>query len=471
MAASIFVSLGDFVRAARSPTVNRDDALAELESGRARVRLTLPGMSDLQVQTWIPPVEVTELLTDEEPLVRDLLPDRARQTGPELFSNELAERLLEDWVRVGRELGSVLLPQRAADALRSFGGSAVDLRLEIPDHGLNAVPWELARLADTGRLLALDPNVATMSRAMSKEAVARDEVRFVQVALNRLLGAGLDLDDDFGPKTDGALRQYQERHGLVADGVVRHDVLTHMQADLARQPDRSGPPLVILAQPSTSRQFEGHRGKASMGIDLQWVYQSNGYIVWEVENPTLDKLVGAVGKAVDSGRVPSVLHLSGGLRESGGGVAFTFLAGEWWHEALSGSRYSDEIPVTALDRLLAQFPRDSFRPLVILDVDRPSAAIDTVAYLLLRNSYAGDLFALGKCPAVLAIGLASDVADPFGSYGELVHLLAAETSIGETCAQVRRQARPFQMQDLERALPLAGIALFTHLPWLRIARG
>jgi len=276
------------------------------------------------------------------------------------------------------------------------------------------------------------------------------------------------VDEDFGPKTVQALRRYQGDHGLVADGVVRQELLTRLQADLARQEGGEAPPLVIVAQPSIQRQSEGHRGKANLGIDLAWLYHSSGFTVFQVENPTLEELAGTIGKAIESGHIPSIVHLSGGLREFGGGVGFTFLAGEWWSEALSGSRFSDDISVTSLDRVLARFPRDSFRPLVILDVDRPSAASDTIDYLFLRNAFAGDLFALGRCSAVLATGLTADARQPVGLYEQLIRLLAAQASFGETCSRVRRQTPPMHGDDLELALPLAGIALFTHLPWLRI---
>ena len=120
-----------------------------------------------------------------------------------------------------------------------------------------------------------------------------------------------------------------------------------------------------------------------------------------------------------------------------------------------------------MDRMLSVFPRDLSRPLVILDVDRPSGGTESILYLLLRNAYAAELFALGGCSAVLGTGLASDTDDPrYELYEPMVSLLTEGRSIGETCARLRNRV---VSPDLDEALPLASIALFTHMPWLRLA--
>src|SRR5690606_11026201 len=49
---------------------------------------------------------------------------------------------------------------------------------------------------------------------------SRDYVRWVQSALNRILGLGLDVDGVSGPMTRAALRSFQSRMGLEVDGVV-----------------------------------------------------------------------------------------------------------------------------------------------------------------------------------------------------------------------------------------------------------
>jgi hypothetical protein len=242
-------------------------------------------------------------------------------------------------------------------------------------------------------------------------------------------------------------------------------VIARLQHDAAAANARTGPETVILVQPSTTRQLWGARGKASMGLDVEWLYRSAGFAVIRVEDPTIESIQRATHGALDSGAVPAILHLSGGLRELGGGIAFTFLSGEWHVEALSGEHDSDELPVTALDHVLESFPREEFRPLVILDVDRPRGAAETATSLLLRNVYAADLFALGRCPAVIAMGLVPGTdADP---YPTLVHSLESGLSVADACAAIRSLDDPWS-EALHSRPALTGTALFTHLPWLRL---
>ena len=57
-------------------------------------------------------------------------------------------------------------------------------------------------------------------------------VGYVQQALNVLIGAGLVVDNDFGPATNQAVRDYQEANGLVVDGIIGPNTWAHILADL-----------------------------------------------------------------------------------------------------------------------------------------------------------------------------------------------------------------------------------------------
>jgi len=471
LAGAVFTVLGDILRARVSPETAGDKALAELETSRARVQLALGSENaELTVSTWIPPAsQITRQYHDEFPLFRLLLRDSTGDPGLLRFSYDFADLFWRDWAQVGNLLGTLLFPEASADALQGFKEHRFDIRFEMESRRLTSIPWELVRHPDTGRLMVdLNAPDGTVYRAVSKEAAGRDEIRFVQAALNRLLEANLPVDGDFGPETGRSLNLYQESRMLAADGIVRQEVLARLQRDLAAQRDDSSErPRVILVQPSSFRQLQGLRGKAALGLDLEMLYQRYGFDVLVVENPTLDRLAYTITSAISDGWPPAILHLSGGLRESSGGVAWTFAPGEWESEAFSGSRFSDEIPVSSMDRILSVFPRELSRPLVILDVDRPSGGTESIFYLLLRNAYAGELFALGGCSAVLATGLVGDATDPRRElYEPMVRLLATGRSVGTTCARLRSRVLS---SDLDEALPLASIALFTHMPWLRLA--
>ena len=57
-----------------------------------------------------------------------------------------------------------------------------------------------------------------------------DGTRWIQTALNNLIGAGLAVDGIFGAATKNAVIQFQSANGLAADGVVGNDTRTKMIA-------------------------------------------------------------------------------------------------------------------------------------------------------------------------------------------------------------------------------------------------
>lgn len=436
-AGAVFDILGNAVRRYFADTKSERSG-NRLEQSRGSVRLAMTADARLDVKTWIPPDIKVERTYRRALLDLDSLIDT------------FAERMQRDWRQVGNELGTMALPRGALEAMRT-GVRRFDLRCDIKDARLNAIPWELVRRSDTESLVALDACVSTMYRALSGSAARRDEIRFVQTGLNKLVRAGLPMDGHLGEHTVEALKNYQTERGLQPDGELSVGLLSRLQRELASHAQ----PLVVLAQP-----------KSTLSSPLQ-IYRKHGFEVVLVEDPTLDRLAGAVNTAVDSGRIPSVLHLSCGLRESSGGTALTFLAGGWEAEAFSSLRTTDEIPVTSVNRLLAGIPRREFRPLVVLDVERPSGMVDMIFYLLLRNAFAGDLFGLGRCAGVLGTGLAGD--DGYELYDTMIRSLATGGSLGETATALRALIK--DDERLDRVLQFAGAALYTHLPWLRLMLG
>jgi cellulose synthase operon protein C len=438
------------------------DPLAGLWASRARLRLSaVPEV--LEVTASLPPdFEYDVRWGPEQRLVHAIAESRDR--GPTPFSWGFLSGWVSEWPELGHELGSILLPGPVLGALEPHP-RPLDLRLEMVDRTLAAVPWELSRAPDTKELLALDSRISSLARGIGRSQAALDEARFVQVALNRIMSEKLPVDGELGPNSGTLLAEYQRQRRQKPDGVMREETLAALQFDLGREDvARDGPPLVILAQASTARQYKGSRGKASFDVDARWLYEASGFQVWVVEDPTVEEIRKAIDEAGRAHHIPDVLHLSGSLRESSGGSAFTFLAGEWYSEHLGGSRYSDELPVTAIDYLLEAFPRESFRPLLILDIDRPPTISEAVGHLLLRNAFAADLCRLGHCRALLATGLVGGHAE------QLYETLVASVSKGCSLAEVLRNIHAIGT-DHEfygaPELPPASTALFSHLPWLR----
>lgn len=81
-----------------------------------------------------------------------------------------------------------------------------------------------------------------------------DYIRWLQESLNKVLGLRLTVDGIMGPQTRSAIRSFQQRQSLVADGVV--DLKTENTLRLAvQQPQHTSPPLPN-APTSTRMRFQ-----------------------------------------------------------------------------------------------------------------------------------------------------------------------------------------------------------------------
>jgi peptidoglycan hydrolase-like protein with peptidoglycan-binding domain len=262
-AASIFLALGDALRARTARPAVEEEPLSEIENRRARITVELEP-DGLRVDALVPPGVSTSEQHSGGRAARLIQAWVGRGRRKSAF--ELEDWWADDPVGAAKEFGALLFSSGALEALRS-SPPATEVRLELEGGRLNFVPWELVRAPDTGALVALEPAVGPIARAVSNDAATREEVRFLQLALNRLLDGDLIVDGMFGPKSGGLLRRYQEHRGVEPDGIVREDLLGVIQGDLAGSVSTPGqPPLVILVQPSAARQIEGTRGMLNLGV-------------------------------------------------------------------------------------------------------------------------------------------------------------------------------------------------------------
>lgn len=60
-----------------------------------------------------------------------------------------------------------------------------------------------------------------------------DEVKFIQMGLNRVLGTGYAVDGHWGPDTEGQVRRFQEQAGITVDGVAGPETMKRLKMALA----------------------------------------------------------------------------------------------------------------------------------------------------------------------------------------------------------------------------------------------
>lgn len=101
--------------------------------------------------------------------------------------------------------------------------------------------------------------------ARSGEALAPTEVRALQDALNRLIGAGLVVDGVEGPLTRAAVRRFQTQNGLVADGIAGPVTRAAIQTALAQLAAGGAAPQAVPAPPTPAPGV----GVAAACADLQ----------------------------------------------------------------------------------------------------------------------------------------------------------------------------------------------------------
>ncbi len=98
---------------------------------------------------------------------------------------------------------------------------------------------------------------ADLGHATLKWGDVGPQVEWLQVRLNNVTGANLDVDGEFGDLTKAALSSFQLQHGLVADGVLRAD----SERTLEKARNASGPA-------STDAKGGGEDRAKGLGLDL-----------------------------------------------------------------------------------------------------------------------------------------------------------------------------------------------------------
>jgi peptidoglycan hydrolase-like protein with peptidoglycan-binding domain len=80
-------------------------------------------------------------------------------------------------------------------------------------------------------------------------------VENTQKAVNKVQGSKLKEDGDFGPKTERAVKAFQRRAGLTADGIVGPKTSASLRRRLSH------------IQRTSSRQGRARRNRSTFGFD------------------------------------------------------------------------------------------------------------------------------------------------------------------------------------------------------------
>jgi hypothetical protein len=104
---------------------------------------------------------------------------------------------------------------------------------------------------------------------------------------------------------------------------------------------------------------------------------------------------------------------------------------------------------------------------VVLDVPLPTGQREAADQLLLRNSFAADLFSLGGTPAVIGSGLAG-LDNTRIVQDVLVEGFARGDAIGDILQQIRQTGPAGSFGHFGSAMAFAATALWTSYPGIRL---
>jgi hypothetical protein len=330
----------------------------------------------------------------------------------EAYSRPLAKRMAAAPDSLRADLWRALDTPPMREALSREGDR--DLRLRLRDPRLEAAPWELAGAGD--ERLSDHPSIRCLYRGAPDALPNVIEIRSLQAGL-RIAGLPVTEDGTLGPETRRALEGYQRRERLPATGHPDPFTVQRIQGLLCSERSvtvvRNGAPI------------QGG-GRARLGSPVERLYSTLGF--------QIEALAGTeAGIEALETRPTAILHFATPLVETGGSVGLD-VAGDPYASWSRGE--GDWLTAAALDQAF-QTPLPA--PIVILDPPLAGSRVDAVTTLLLRNTFAGELFALGNTRAVFGVGLASLEKQSL-LHRALIEPIASGASFGETIQNVRQLA-------------------------------
>ena len=366
--------------------------------------------------------------------------------GTQPYPPELPDAMVSQWpafkLAMAELLGTAELTRRLPRSRERR-----DLIVRVMDGVLQPLPWELAASKNNPHV----PLFTEFRRAYRQSAkVAPDTrlVRMVQVGL-KMFSSSLQVDGVSGPDTAKALRSFESDHDLTA--VRPEDPVTVQRLHQALL--QGARPSVVIVQPAPS---DGPR----LGFAVERRYDQAGFDATTIDQmhiPVLEVLLRAEPP-------PVIVHVVGGLVATAGLTAVDLQTGTggWGSPDETGLLTSAD-----LDRALRTVSRDWPAPVVVLDVPAPTGRREIADQLLLRNCFAGDLFALGGSRAVVTTGLGGRKATDLVR-DVLIAGLARGHAVGDVVQRVRQQAPDKGFDRFDWSAPFAATALWSNDPSMRL---
>jgi hypothetical protein len=326
-----------------------------------------------------------------------------------------------------------------------------DLAVRVKDGALQSMPWELA-----ARPKADKPLFAEFRRAYrcpAREAPDTRLVRVVQAGLNLLGNYNVQVDGVSGPDTAKALDAYSRAQDAPLWRLDDPEMVQHLHEALLQG---ARPTVIIL------RSAAGASHPRDLALERR--YAQAGFAVTVVDQVHLP----ALPTLLRGEPPPVIVHIVGGLVATAGATAVDLNddASAWGSSDETGLLTSAD-----LDQTLRVVSLDWPAPVVVLDVPVPSGDRETGDQLLLRNWFAGDLFALGGTRAVIGTGLAGRKASDLVR-DVLIERLAHGDAIGDVVQAMRQQGPSADFGGFGSGVAFAAIALWGNDPGIRLpARG
>jgi tetratricopeptide (TPR) repeat protein len=360
---------------------------------------------------------------------------------------------------------------RLSGAANQFveGGRLPDLRLEIPAAGLAKIPWELASIGKAG-LASLASHFKYVYRGAAYAEPRADAIRWIQLVAGQLYDhAKLRVDGILGNHT----RRVLYEAGLSADDPrLAEEAVSALSRRLWSQ-SGSKSLRALIVTPSFESQFASMRGGEGLeGGSLQRLYDEFRFDTHIVEVTSPAGLPETLAKALNTFK-PQLLHVESSFKTAAtsGQVYVEFNVGaghtESEHDYLKQSSDSPtysraQLSATMFNDIFAGLPAWSPRPLVVFEAQKPPGDSAAVHQLLMRNSFASELFQLGNTGGVMASGLFHHPDDRLRALTGLLAGLSDGASLGDAFnASALQTPGEFGRQ-------LSAPALFTNNPLISL---